>query len=744
MQTYPAGGEWEVTVVADETLLDVDFGNTEVNDLGDAPAPYATLIADDGASHGVLPGFGLGELIDGELDGLPDFDALGDDLTNLDDEDGVVFPWALFAGFGGEVDVTVTTAGYSPGVLNAWLDFNMDGDWDDAGEQIATDLVLDDGTYKLAFDVPSSAVVGNTFARFRYGYTRGIGPTGADWAGEVEDHMILVLEDQPIAVDDNFEIEQDSEDNQLDVLANDFPSTTDSLTIVEVTQPLRGTVTIATDGQSLFITPDRGAFSPPSEVFTYTIDDGTGKRDTANVTVYIRPEIVAPLAIDDTYQEFETILPLDVMANDFPGIAGVIDLVSFTDPANGTVERFDNGTPGDLTDDKLVYTPGAGFEGYDSFQYTIGNVEGQSTATVTILGENPNALVAIDLEVTDLEGNPLEGPITVGDEFLVIATSRDLRPFQVAPGAFAVYLDILYDRGLALPNLDPDNEQGFDIEFSPFDPLDLPQGGYFNGRSGDAALPALVDEVGAFWAGIPDNPDRPLEVFRITFTATGVGTATFEGNPADDLPGNEVLLFEPPAVVPASQIIYGFDSVQIQQDGPSGGEGEPLDVNDDGHISAIDALLIINNLNLHGSRPLGEGESGGDIPTHRMDVNRDSVISAIDALLVINHLNADLGSGEGEGGAADVREARPDLVLSTDLVLTDQVSESILEDGQDSSGVISSPSDSATDWRLNVGRASRPDSSAFDADEIDDERWEALLEDLAEDALDALFDPEDR
>ena len=62
-------------------------------------------------------------------------------------------------------------------------------------------------------------------------------------------------------------------------------------------------------------------------------------------------------------------------------------------------------------------------------------------------------------------------------------------------------------------------------------------------------MPAIIDEVGAFWEEIPDRPDLPLEVFRVTFTATGIGTATFDGNPADDLPGQDVLLFEPPMAV---------------------------------------------------------------------------------------------------------------------------------------------------------------------------------------------------
>jgi hypothetical protein len=324
-----------------------------------------------------------------------------------------------------------------------------------------------------------------------------------------------------------------------------------------------------------------------------------------------------------------------------------------------------------------------------------------------------------------------------------------LRAFQVAPGVFAVYLDLLYSRDVALPNLDPANDLGFEITFSFFDPLDPAQGGYFNGQSGDADLPALIDEVGAFWAGIPDQPDRPLEVFRIAFTATGIGTATFQGNPADDLPGNDVLLFNPPVAVPANEVLYGFAAVDILLDGSNGGggEGEAMDVNRDGFISAIDALLVINNLNLHGSRPTGEGEAGGDIPVQRLDVNRDSYISAIDALLVINHLNGDagLGEGEGEGESGAVREARPELDGSSgEILLTNQDSESILEEEQLFNSAARSQSNAAVDWRLNIGEESQADLSAVDADEISEEAWEALLEDLAEDALDALLDPEDR
>ncbi len=71
-----------------------------------------------------------------------------------------------------------------------------------------------------------------------------------------------------------------------------------------------------------------------------------------------------------------------------------------------------------------------------------------------------------------------------------------------------------------------------------------------------------------------------------------------------------------------------------------------LDVNADGFVSPIDALLIINDLNLRGSRPL---DSSTFIPPPFIDVNGDNVVAPFDALTVINYLNLN-GSGEGEQG----------------------------------------------------------------------------------------------
>ena len=69
------------------------------------------------------------------------------------------------------------------------------------------------------------------------------------------------------------------------------------------------------------------------------------------------------------------------------------------------------------------------------------------------------------------------------------------------------------------------------------------------------------------------------------------------------------------------------------------------DVNADGFVSAIDALLIINFLNTVGSKPVSEVAP----PPPYRDVSGDNFISARDALLVIDHLNTRRSGGEGEG-----------------------------------------------------------------------------------------------
>lgn len=175
------------TTLACETLesrqlLTVIIGG----DYGDAPAPYPTEDQDDGARHFLLnESYYLGDRVDWQPWATPHPDAQGDA-----DDDGVRFTSALRVGETAEIEVT---ASMNDGFLNAWIDFNDDGDWNDLGEQIFTNEPLTAGVNRLEIEVPDDAVLARqTFARFRYSTRTDLTPTGFAPNGEVEDYPVAI------------------------------------------------------------------------------------------------------------------------------------------------------------------------------------------------------------------------------------------------------------------------------------------------------------------------------------------------------------------------------------------------------------------------------------------------------------------------------------------------------------------------------------------------------------------------
>lgn len=135
-------------------------------DFGDAlDPPYPTLLQSGGAHHNIAVTqltLYLGDGVDAEPDGQPDAEALGDD-NNGDDEDGVTFPEPLVQCQQGQAKVIVYRSGGPSAYLNAWIDFNRDGDWADVGEQVAWDRTVGTGTHLVYFMVPCDAVPGLSF-----------------------------------------------------------------------------------------------------------------------------------------------------------------------------------------------------------------------------------------------------------------------------------------------------------------------------------------------------------------------------------------------------------------------------------------------------------------------------------------------------------------------------------------------------------------------------------------------------
>lgn len=114
--------------------------------------------------------------------------------------------------------------------------------------------------------------------------------------------------------------------------------------------------------------------------------------------------------------------------------------------------------------------------------------------------------------------------------------------------------------------------------------------------------------------------------------------------------------------------------------GSGGGAGSwynttsPLDVNNDGSISPIDALLVINRINDGGPGQLGTPPAAGTIGHHFVDTNNDGSLSALDALLVINHINAQsaIASASAPGAQAAAIGISHDLALASSAAVLDE------------------------------------------------------------------------
>ncbi|TWU47287.1 hypothetical protein Poly51_50860 [Rubripirellula tenax] len=173
-------------------------------------------------------------------------------VVSADDEDGVSFTsdtnplGVLNRGVALPIEVQVTGSG----ILEAWIDFNADGDWDDPGEQVipmvsnatndarraelcpvnltdtASNIFADTGaasTRTFCIVVPSTAPVPpsptNTYARFRVSREGGLAPTGLALSGEVEDYALTLLPGLPPTISDfnrSFTVDEDRTLQALD------------------------------------------------------------------------------------------------------------------------------------------------------------------------------------------------------------------------------------------------------------------------------------------------------------------------------------------------------------------------------------------------------------------------------------------------------------------------------------------------------------------------------------------------
>jgi hypothetical protein len=167
-------------------LDDISF-NTNL-DFGDLPSPFASTATSNGPIHNIVTGLSLGSAVSCEANSVPNSSA----STDMND-DGI----ATFPRYGGgttyTVSATATNTTGTTAYIVGYVDWNADGDFNDAGEKSAATTVTTSGTFNIVFNgvlrrIYTSAV----YARFRIAYdlTAINQPIGFTGSGEVEDYYL--------------------------------------------------------------------------------------------------------------------------------------------------------------------------------------------------------------------------------------------------------------------------------------------------------------------------------------------------------------------------------------------------------------------------------------------------------------------------------------------------------------------------------------------------------------------------
>ncbi|MCA9125525.1 MAG: tandem-95 repeat protein [Planctomycetales bacterium] len=493
-------------------------------DYGDTPDPvsttfgrYPTKHVSDGARHVVGNVAILGPTISSEADGQPSPNASADS-----GDDGVVFAQSpsMLPVFNRNVMTAIDVTLNSPGYVDAWIDFNADGDWTDPGEQILTSarFTADTLTQTFLVTVPATApaptVATQTFARFRSSSVGGLLPTGLASDGEVEDYVVSIVPgDPPTAVDDNYVFNEDTILLTTDVTGNSTPGfTIDDGVAANDTDPNGGpfSVTLVEGPQhavpGTFVLNSNGTFTYQPEAdfngtdsFIYRVNDGVlTSNNLGTVSIVVEPVNDAPVAVDDTrIIDEDTVVDVErsvYLANDSAGPANesgqtlTITGVDTVSAAGGSVQ---------LIGTRVVYTPPSNYSGPDSFTYTI-------TDNGTTAGVPAPLSATATVSITVLDKN--DAPTTMPDN---IATTEDTA--------------VTVDPAVLIAN--------------------------------DSAGPNLMGQGG-------DESSQTLQFVGVTPQSTNGGTVTFVAG---------VVTYTPPANFVGSDTFF----YQVQDNGTSGGMADP-------------------------------------------------------------------------------------------------------------------------------------------------------------------------
>ncbi len=208
---------------------------------------------------------------------------------------------------------------------------------------------------------------------FSYTISDSAGATASAQVKVSVDPVDVVLNTPPTAVADNFSTTAGTGPITLDVLDNDYDADDgDTLTISALGNTnAGGSVSISGNGPNNTLSYTPAAGFTGIESFSYTISDSAGATASTQVSVSVGAVLnTPPSAVADDFSLATDSGPatLNVLANDYDADAGDnLTIISVGNPAFGGSVSIS----GNAANNRLNYSPAAGFSGVETFGYTI-------------------------------------------------------------------------------------------------------------------------------------------------------------------------------------------------------------------------------------------------------------------------------------------------------------------------------------------------------------------------------------
>ncbi len=431
----------------------------------------------------------------------------------------------------------------------------------------------------------------------------------------------------------------------------------------------------------LSFTPAQNAFGTV-EVYVVASDNGPSTPPNVNTSapktfrITFTPQNDAPIAVNDRYDANED----DVLVVNAPGVlandidvdlpADNITVVVPTDPiisrlgaivtinADGsfsydprTAQRIQRLTQGEIIADAFNYT----------IRDAAGLISNLGTVSLTVTGINDSP-IAFDDSFRITAG--IATSLSVLENDFDVDSGIDVRTVEVGRLPTHGTVTVLASGRIEyLPNAGYVGEDSFTYRFRDS------HGAVSNEATvsvSSSQQPVAVDDIFTISRG----RESILNVLRNDYTPGQTGginpsSVTIADGPdvgtAVVLPSGDIR-YTPPtnftgvasfkyyvsdlAGLPSNVATVTIRVQASQHQNPS----NRYDVSGDGFVSPIDVLLIVNDINFRGSRPLPDDM---ETPPY-LDVNGNGAVDPLDVLEVINYINArgSAGAGEGEGLAS--------------------------------------------------------------------------------------------